>query len=466
MKRCLVASAVLAAAAATSAVGQEQPIQNGDIALGLSTNSTGTTLPQVRAGSQVGSWTSQAFAQSAEFDNCDGPFSHSGNLLALNFGTTAGGGTLLSFSSNGANFGQVIYAFNAGNGGIATTRIGGLSVSPDNTRIACLGYDTGQVYILDYTPGQCGQGMAAVTNPLVSAGLANTGDTQGTTWLDDSTVIAYSAGGPQGSILWTVPVADPNNPTFQMIVNTTGAGSQFTDVEYNPCISPYIFCSYSNFEANVTTNKLTVIDPRAGSGAWTQVAQIDLSVSLQTGREIALGRDGALYLSEFAGSTAPQPKIYVDRLNLDFNSDGVIDAIDLALLTDNSSIDYYTVSGGVSSSFNGLDVVVGRQECGTAPTGACCLTVLCVDNLTRAACEAKTGVYQGDQTVCRDVVCTIPVLCPCDWNRDLVLNSQDFFDFIAAFFGSGADYNMDGMTTSQDFFDFLGCFFAPPITCP
>ncbi len=51
--------------------------------------------------------------------------------------------------------------------------------------------------------------------------------------------------------------------------------------------------------------------------------------------------------------------------------------------------------------------------------------------------------------------------CAADFNYDGIHNSQDFFDFLSAFFQSwpGGDFNRDALFNSQDFFDFLEAFF-------
>jgi hypothetical protein len=56
----------------------------------------------------------------------------------------------------------------------------------------------------------------------------------------------------------------------------------------------------------------------------------------------------------------------------------------------------------------------------------------------------------------------VAAACVADFNLDGAVNSQDFFDFLSAFFGSApdADFNRDGAVNSQDFFDFLAAFFA------
>lgn len=52
--------------------------------------------------------------------------------------------------------------------------------------------------------------------------------------------------------------------------------------------------------------------------------------------------------------------------------------------------------------------------------------------------------------------------CRADFDRDDAVNSQDFFAFLTAFFGSDerADFNTDGTVNSQDFFEYLTAFFS------
>jgi hypothetical protein len=57
---------------------------------------------------------------------------------------------------------------------------------------------------------------------------------------------------------------------------------------------------------------------------------------------------------------------------------------------------------------------------------------------------------------------TITNRCPGDFNDDGVLNSQDFFDYLAAFFtlAPAADFDGSGTIDSADFFAFLEAFFG------
>jgi glucose/arabinose dehydrogenase len=84
----------------------------------------------------------------------------------------------------------------------------------------------------------------------------------------------------------------------------------------------------------------------------------------------------------------------------------------------------------------------------------------CNDNGVRDACEILDGSVPDANGNGVPDGCDPPPHCPVDWNSDGSVTSQDFFDFLAAFFAKDADFNADGATNSQDFFDFLTAFFG------
>jgi PKD repeat protein len=86
----------------------------------------------------------------------------------------------------------------------------------------------------------------------------------------------------------------------------------------------------------------------------------------------------------------------------------------------------FTIASVASTDAGAYDVVV-TNTCGTTTSNSATLTI---------------------------------VACACDWNTSGSLDSQDFFDFLTAFFSNNADFNHSGATDSQDFFDFLACFFG------
>ena len=276
-----------------------------------------------------------------------------GNLLAVDFGDPAPSAAHLSLSTTNSsvNPGQLI-GDGAGVGGAVTiSRLGGLSVNPSNNRIAVAGYDSAAVYVFDYTPGDTmGSGAALANGRETMTPPLLPGTTQGTAWLDDNTVLAFGVDGA----LYEVDAVSMS-ATAATFVNTAFSGSQFTDLEYNPTVSPYVYASYSsNSPAPVgTINTLFILDPNNG---YSLVKQLDLSTSANTLREIALGPNGELFLSQYGGSQAPGAVI--DVLPDVVNNPGS--------LMDNSSFDWYMST--VQSSFNGIDVALAARPRRRLPT--------------------------------------------------------------------------------------------------
>jgi hypothetical protein len=200
-----------------------------------------------------------------------------------------------------------------------------------------------------------------------------------------------------------------------------GCDPGFTDIEYNPQISPNVYAMYSAFANDTTTNLLFILDP---TDNFNLLGTFNYSLSINTTREIAFDADGNLYVSQYTGSI-----------------DIIVDAANFASLADNTSIDWYT--SPTAASFSGLDVAIGETGpppacspcsgdcCDSGGNGTpgcnddgCCNLVCdtagfesCCDVEWTAACAAEA------QDACSDSVCC--GACPTDVDGD---NSTGAFD--------------------------------------
>ena len=104
-------------------------------------------------------------------------------------------------------------------------------------------------------------------------------------------------------------------------------------------------------------------------------------------------------------------------------------------------------------------VIAPVAACGAAGLGA----TVGLENAagTTGLSYDNTLLGAGSTSLSARAVSPCPT-CRADFNNDGDANSQDFFDFLVAFFSGtpNADFNQDGNINSQDFFDFLVAFFA------
>ncbi len=285
----------------------------------------------------------QPFIQSVEFDNFNG-ISHNpqGNLLGVNFGPINGGGSIYNLATCLAGLEAQLIGNTEGLGGeLELTNLGGLSVSPDNTKIAVNGYDNGTIIVFDYDAGNCDASEAELSGAR-SVFVMGEFATQGTGWLDDNTVIGFTNDAELVRVDATTMAAN-----VIASYDDPGKGTVFTDLEYNPLISPYIYASYGGFSDNETVNQLFVIDPNDN---FSLVANIDLSESMNTMREIALDSDGNLYASQFRGT-----------VQLIANVDEPF------AVANNSSVAWYDPFA--RTSFTGIDIAVGIEFLTTTVNG-------------------------------------------------------------------------------------------------
>jgi PEP-CTERM motif-containing protein len=312
-------------------------IQQDDIVVGLSSNTEGESLITLRGGAAIGQqWPAHPiFMQLVEFDNAAG-VSHnaSGNMLVGNYGPPSGNGALYNYSTDGSG----AYEEMPGVGvGVTASRISGLAVSPDNTKVSLTGNDSGRVYVYDYDAGTAvGTGSgASISNGSETDNYAlATGDNQGTIWLDDNTVVAYNAYGELVKV-------NASDMSYQIVATgfaPGAAGSGNTELEYNPEISPYVYGAAGWYSGGVATNKVYVWDPTS----WSLVKQADYSTSIETLREMAFDSQGNLHCGQFSGGI-----------------DVIYGAADPANIADNNSVDVYVRGDNWYSSYSAMDIALG-----------------------------------------------------------------------------------------------------------
>ncbi len=499
-------------------------VQSGDIAYGASVPQNQDAIQQIRGAGiaspvRVGTWSRYNSLQIVRFDSRNGVLHNaSGNLLAMDFGSTATGGSIFNLPTDGSAGGSPLFSFTGPTSpfGLTRSRLGGLSVSPGNDRIACIGYDFARLYVMSYVPGVTpGTGAGASIDGAVSTDnnvfIFGFNITQGTSWLDNDNVLMWVLS-DQASILklYSVPVSGSGpsialgSPVERLAVQDNKPNSsRFTTIAYNPQLIPgYIFLGASAFQS-ISLNSVYIVD--ITQPTWTVVKTIDLSGSLQTQRELAIGPDRNLYLCQFAGAGQQATDPLIDKITLDANGNGVVSAAEIAALGDNVSVDFYFKGTANTSSFNAIDIAIRLGACcsGTlctiqppnfctggngvyqgndtsctpanpclAPTGVCCRGATCSTTITSSS--ACTGSLIGGQTAgatfpassnCNSSGNTASPCCYGDYNKTGGISVTDIFNFLSDWFAGSPFANTGGTgavvpLSVQNIFDFLGAWFA------
>jgi hypothetical protein len=327
--------------------------QAGDVVFGLNTPRSKASLELVRGASTAGGGAEPApfgpwrtmLQRSVRFDNLGGTLHNvQGNLLGIGESaisgnsTAANGGSIWSSATQGtapfanrqllATTGSTTPTFPS----MTATRLSGLSVSPDNTKIAVVGTDSQKVLVYDYTAGNSLGTGASLANARQSAATMTALNSQGTAWLNNSTVLALATSGTLYEVDATSMTAIPKASLTLPATAPTGSA-----LYYNTAASPYIWAMMSSFVNPTTTNTLYVLNPASN---YAVVGSYDFSSGIDTAREIALNAAGDLFISANGG------KIYV-------LADAAANA---ASLNPGNTALWYTSTGFSFSASNGLDI--------------------------------------------------------------------------------------------------------------
>ncbi len=340
-------------------------VQQDDLAVGLNLTNINNTL-QLWRGAPTSALIPEAYnaapIQSVEFDSKNGTKSNAkGNLLGVNFGSPSLDAAIWAFptQSLGAFSGNVIGSFTdsttfthgATTSSIPASRLSGLSVAPDNSKIAVAGYDNGALYVFDYA--NTGDGQATLANGrAMNDGINNSASarTVGTTWIDATHFVAVQP--TVSDIKVSVYAVSATDVTFVSSLSLPVTGASFTDVDFNPSVpaplnDKLIVSANSSDGGNPAVFSSTVwiiTAPTAPDYTFgVAPAGIDYSTTTPSIREIAFGSNGDVYLQQIGGT--------VDRVA--FNSD--LNTMFVA----NNGVNFRGFSGG---TFVGMDIAAGSND--------------------------------------------------------------------------------------------------------
>ncbi|MBC8002877.1 MAG: hypothetical protein H7X97_09855, partial [Opitutaceae bacterium] len=232
-------------------------------------------------------------------------------------------------------------------------------------------------------------------------------------------------------------------------------------------ISPGGALGQSIYVTEKVTNTITTVAPNGTHSVWASGF-----VGIES---ISAASDGeSLYVSDFNGvyrirptGNVPGPVLIAREPSLPGTQPfKTTDPIYSARLIWNAPI-FFGNSDVVVTNAKGEDVPVSVSGSGSQFLLISFGTPLYTNTYTitvRDTVRSVTGSIQidGDNNGISggDAVIQMMHLCPSDVNNNGIVNSQDFFDFLTAFFTPElcSDFNGDGFANSQDFYDFHSAF--------
>ncbi len=343
-------------------------LQANDVVLGVNNGSAKATLGLTRgpatanggaAASTFSGWQSNAFIQYVAFDNLGGTAHNvNGNLLGVDSGSTAAtGGTIYNLATQGS----LPFAASQSLATVSGDRLGQIAVSPNNTKVAVAGADTGQITFFNYTAGNSMGAGAALGSKVVTTGTpltpaittpttptpTVTQQRQGVAWINNNTVLSFST---TGNLYETD--ATTLASTLKNSVTTAGLVSASTALAYNTAISPYVWALYGGYNGTLdsnlqnSANTLYILDPASN---YSVLHTVDLSStsttngistpagSVPTANSLAFDSTGDLFIGGNGGSVNVIPNAAANALTL----------------ANLSALPWYV---GTFSSFTGIDI--------------------------------------------------------------------------------------------------------------